>query len=70
MMHHESPRRQRDQQLVSATSQGDGATIAIGIESAAVSVYVNALGSAYAVVLGQVLGLSSDDPRFLPVFEK
>lgn len=75
-------------QLAAATKEADVVSIAIGLENAAVSVYVNALGSvtdlsvigsmasilpiesAHAVVLGQVLGLPSDDPRFLPAFEK
>lgn len=75
-------------QLAIATKEADVVAIALGIENAAVSVYVNALGSvtdlsvigsmasilpiesAHAVVLGRVLDLPSDDPRFLPTFEK
>ena len=75
-------------QLAAATMEADVVAIALGIENAAVSVYVNALGSvtdlsvigsmasilpvesAHAVVLGRVLDLPSDDPRFLPAFEK
>jgi len=74
--------------LAAAAKEADVVAIAIGLENAAVSVYVNALGSvtdvsvigsmasilpiesAHAVVLGQVLMLPSDDPRFLPAFEK
>ena len=74
--------------LAVATKEADVVAIAIGLENAAVSVYVNALGSvtdlsvirsmasilpiesAHAVVLGQVLALTPDDPRFLPAFEK
>ena len=75
-------------QLSAAASEADVVMIALGLENAAVSVYVNALGSvtdlpvmasmasilpiesAHAVVLCRVLGLTFDDPRFLPAFEK
>jgi hypothetical protein len=75
-------------QLAVATKEAEIVSIALGLENAAVSVYVNALASvtdltviesmasilpiesAHAVVLGRVLGLESDDPRFLPAFEK
>jgi len=75
-------------QLSASATEADVVMIALGLENAAVSVYVNALGSvtdlavigsmasilpiesAHAVVLGQVLALSTDDQQFMPAFEK